>query len=170
MFYNMAQDIGLKKTIVDLILDILKAQLGTTYKAYFYGDPIAIQQSLLPAIAIDIERTEYSFGPTGFDEVTHHLIIQVIYNKKDEFMKPAREVGLSRKLQNQTMGRNATNGEFIAGSIMGLLRRNITLNNVTINQTAEIQFGVVPRPEDTLTVEAHIRIAITELTPIANRN
>ncbi len=158
-----------KLTATDTIINLLKDNLGQKYHAYFFGDPIAIPQSMLPAIAVVEDNTEYALGATQFDDITHTMTIQVMYNKKDDFGKPAGEVGVARQIQEDVQGRDAVTGEFLQTSIIGILRKNLTEGDLYIESIPKVNFGTVPRPQDVITAEAHIQITLVESQQVSSR-
>ena len=50
---------SLDKTLVDRIIELLKAQQGFSYfKKFYYGDPFNIPISVMPCVAVDLLRTQ----------------------------------------------------------------------------------------------------------------
>lgn len=167
----MSKKPGTRDTVVDTLIELFKENLGTSlFKQYFFGDPVAVPQSMLPAIAIDLNRTSYELGPSYHDEVTHEVTIQLLFNKKDDFGKPEGEVGVMRDLQNAVQARDETTGEFLPTSILGILRKNLTMGNLMIESVPSVEFGIVPRPSEVVTAEAHITVTITELQEVSGRS
>ena len=166
----MPQTTGYKKTVPDTLLALFKSKLGESiFKAYYMGDPIIIPHSLLPAMIISEPATDYDDGPTGFDEIKHNVLIQICFDKRSEFGKKDKEATLERTIDNIAQGRDETTGDYKDISIVGILRRNITLGNLSIRSINGVQKGIVDRSETLTTTEAHIKITITELQSVANR-
>ena len=164
------KSLGLATPAIDVIIQLFKDNLGSsTIKQYFFGDPIAIPKSMLPCIIVDEEDTSYELGPTSFDEITHNLLIQIVFDKSMDYGKPSNEVGVLRELQELVQGRDETTRDFKTNTILGILRKNVTINNLVLQTIPSVQFGVVPRPQDTTTQEAHIRLQVQELQHVANR-
>lgn len=136
---------------------------------YREGDPIHLPASRLPALIVTETETGYDVGPTGHDQITHTIRIKVVLNKKDEMGNPTVTSSLEAILDRYVQGRSDTTGDFLSDTIMGVLRRNISIGNLAIEQTASVKKGVVPRPDDVLTSECWIDITIVENQAIANR-
>lgn len=161
----------MKLTTSAVILDLFRNTFNRgQFKMFRIGDPITIPESQLPALIVSETATDYTFGPTGFDDVTHTLLIQVILNKKDEIGKPSDGSSLDETLDALIQGRDETSGEFMPDTILGALRRNITLGALIIQNTSKVRKGVIPRSEDLLTAEAHIDVEVIELQAVPNRN
>jgi hypothetical protein len=160
----------MKMTTPMTILNIFQdAFQDGEFKLFRVGDPIIIPESMMPALIISETQTGYDVGPTGFDEVTHTLLIQVILNKKDEIGNPDQGSSLDEKLDQLIQGRDETSGELLSNTILGVLRRNITMGNLMIQNTSKVRKGIIPRSEDLITAEAHIDIEVTELQQVSNR-
>lgn len=157
-------------SIVDTILDFLKDKYKESeFHAFFYGDPIVFGKSMLPAIVVSETTADYELGPTGFDDISHQIQIKVIFNKSDEYGKPANEAGLARKIHNIVQGRDKITGDFTSNSLMGLLRTQFTLSGLTYNHVDSVQFNTVSRPNDQITEEALITITMNILNQVPSR-
>lgn len=158
------------KGTVTSIIGLLKDNFGTGYfKAYFDGDPVLIGQSSLPAISVSKQTSAYDLGPTQFDEVTESIIIKVILNKKDDFGANPETDMSEKKLRTLCEGRD-DNGALLAESVVGTLRTKFTqVSDLTLLQQLSVDYGVVPRPDDVITAEAHITVNVTGLQQVPNR-
>ncbi|HSH31212.1 MAG TPA: hypothetical protein VK963_00930 [Candidatus Saccharimonadales bacterium] len=152
------------------VIDILKNNFGTDFfKAYFDGDPILIGKSSLPAIAVEKQASSYELGPTQFDRVTERLIIKLILNKQDDYGASDTANTTEKKLQTLVEGRD-NSGMLLQQSVIGALRTHFSaVSDLTLDQDISVEYGVVPRPEDTITAEAHITIAVQSLQQVPNR-
>jgi hypothetical protein len=158
-------DIQFQPTVIDTIIDILKAGDTSNYfKAFYYGDPIDFPTSVMPCIAVELKSTKITGGPTGMDRVNQTVIIKVIYNKYDDFnLANDTEVTGQRKLEEMAQGLDPVSSFYDNTSIVGLVRSNLTLNSYAVGQDIDINYGVVPRPNETLTAEAQITMTIESL-------
>jgi hypothetical protein len=160
----------MKKTVPQAILDLFKLKFGKKpFKLFREGDPIVIPQSMLPALIVSEPETDYDTGPTGHDNITHQILIQIVYNKKDDFGNPTEGSSLDATLDAIAQGRDETTGDFVSTSVMGVLRTNITLENLVISNVGKVRKGVIPRSEDLTTAEVHIEITVEEIQAISNR-
>ena len=161
----MAQTPNIRPFIIDTIIQTLRSVFNDSFKEYYFGDPIDIPDSLMPCLIISKESGDVSFGPTGMDENTETILIQVIFNKKDEIGNPSAEVFAHRRLMEVIEGRDATTGFYLDNSIMGVLRKNATLGNLIVNQVASPEYSTALRGEDTFVEEATIRLSVTAAIP-----
>ncbi len=159
-----------KPLLEDEIVTILKDNLGSAhYKEYYIGDPLAIPQSKLPCVVVEVERSTSEAGPTGMDQLRFFVVIKLIYNKKKSFGKKPDQVAGYRELRYLAQGVDTSNSEVSQSSVVGILRKNFTLGSLVENQTVDIQYGLTPRPQDVITEEAQIRVAIDQLTTVSGR-
>jgi len=156
--------------IIDTIINLLKTQFKDYFHAYYFGDPIMIPAEEMPCVVVYKKSGAVGFGYTGSDENTEEIIIQVVTNKKDEIGNPAKEYTAHRKLMELIEGRDATTGEYLANSIMGVIRKNTTFGNTIINQIVRPEYVIDMRDKDTFTNECSIRLEITETILVSNRS
>lgn len=156
-----------KDTVVDTVIEFLKKTLPQGYfQQYFYGDPIQIPTSLMPCVVVEKQQTDIIAENTAKDRLVYVINIKLIYNKKNDFGKTSNEVIGVRALEEFAEGRDPVTNKFNPNTIAGILRTGFTLGNLIVDQQLQIDYGVVPRPQDTLTGEAQIRCTLTELVPV----
>src|SRR5687767_4385361 len=81
---------SLEKTVVDRIIELIRAEQGFAYfKKFYYGDPYDIPKSDMPCIAVDLLKTHIEYGPTGMDLITQTVQVILIYNRLDELTSTA---------------------------------------------------------------------------------
>ena len=168
----MANETLYKQTVAEKILELIKDAFGDNFKLYRVGDPIILGQSNLPAILVTESAVEVAQDATGYDGLIHSLTIQVVYNKKDEMGRPIEGNTLDTILDNYVYGRDPATDEYSEQSILGVLRRNFTLDNMTVQQEVTVRKTLVTRPQDAeeITAEATIEIEVHELQPVNNRS
>lgn len=159
-----------KLTVAQVIVNLFKDAFGDQFKLYRVGDPITPGQSQLPAIFVTDQNIDFEQDATGYDKLTHHLLVQLVFNKKDELGQPVEGNTLDTIIDNLMFGRNASTNAYLSNSIMGVLRANLTLGGITVETIGNVRKGVVPRPEEMLTVEGHVEVTATELQPVNNRS
>lgn len=154
------------------ILQLLKDNFGGSgyFKEFYEGDPILIGQSSLPAICVHKTHGEWGLGPTQFDELTEEVTVKVILNKKDDFGGSGNSDLTERKLRVLVEGRDDTTGNLLPESVLGVLRTKLTsVANLTLDQGTTVDYGVVPRPDEVITSEAHVTITIRSLQQVPGR-
>lgn len=165
----MQNEINYKITVAEKILQLIQDAFGDAFKVYRVGDPIRPGQSELPAIYVTESNVQVVQDATGYDGLIHNLLIQVVFNKKDEMGRPVDGNTLDTILDNWIYGRDPSTNEYSTKSIMGVLRANLTMDNMTIQQEVTVKKGIVPRPEQEITAEGQIEIEVHELQPVNNR-
>lgn len=154
--------------IADKITKYLKDACDKRIKSYYFGDPLVIPVSNLPAIIVGKRQSLINQGATGLDEVDKTYSIKVVLNKKDELGKNPNEVTVQRTIADIVEGIDA-NGNFAETSIVGVLRKNFTLGNTIENQDMTIEYFLAERG-DLITEEAEIIINIKDFVSVLSRS
>lgn len=152
------------------IWELLRDGMEQHFKAFYYGDPVLIPESLMPCIIVDTAESTDELGATQFDDVSTTVIVKVIFNKKDDFDAGPEKALSKQKVEFFTEGRDKTTGEYFPFSVKGILRTAITLDSGATNFTSSVDYDVIIRPEDTITQEAHIRFNISSTIEVPNRS
>ena len=161
----MPQRTGIRKTVPQKLIELFEASLPKDYfKEYYEGDPIIPRN--FPCLIVSEPVTSEDTGATGFDEITHEILIQVVFNKKDEIGKPANEATVDNEIDYIVQGRDETTGEYLPQTIKGVLRTNFTLSGLAVENVSRLRKGVIPRSEQLMTAEGHIECTITELQQV----
>lgn len=167
-----------QKTLIDRILDYLQNEtIGLPpgyFKGFYYGDPIAIPTSMMPCVSVEKQQTDIKAGPIQSDEIDTTVAIKLMYNKRDDFGKNPSEVLGVRALEQYAEAIDPTTNEYSTITVMGIIRKYFTLsdenNNYTVlDQKVSIKYGIVPRPDDTVTQECQIIINFHQLRNVSNR-
>jgi hypothetical protein len=158
--------------VIDAITALLKSNLSPgLIKAYYEGDPGLIGKSSLPAIAIMKNRGKTMVGPTGTDEVNDEITIKIIFDKSDDYGLSDSVDTTERKLRLLMEDRDTVTGYFKPDTVIGILRTNYTLGQVTIEQASmDVMYYIEQRPENQFTSEAHLKIQTRERIYIPNRS
>ena len=166
----MANEVLYKITVSEKLVNLFKDAFGDAFRLYRVGDPITPGQSELPAIFVTETQLEILQDATGYDGLKHTIVIQLVFNKKDEMGKPVEGNTLDTIMDNYIYGRSPSTDEYSPDSIMGVLRTNFTLDNMTIQTDAIVRKEIVVRPAEQLTAEATISIEVHELQAVNNRS
>lgn len=154
--------------IVDKIIKYLKDNCDKRIKSYYFGDPLTLPVSNLPAIIVSKRTTNISQGATGLDEADKIYSVKLVFNKKDEIGKNPSEVAIQRTMADIIEGTDES-GNFTAQSIMGVLRSYFTLGNTINDQLIGIEYFLTERG-DLITEEAEIIINIKDFVNVTNRS
>jgi len=153
--------------IADEILRRLKQYGDKRIKRYFYGDPIIINVSSLPALIVENASQEITQKATGQDEITNTYNIRLVFNKKSEIGKNPEEVSSERTIAQLVAGRDES-GNYDATSIVGILRKYFTLGDLINDQQISIDYSIGERG-DIITSEADILLTIKDNINLADR-
>jgi len=154
--------------IADKITKYLKDACDKRIKSYYFGDPLIIPASNLPALIVSKRQSVVNQGATGLDEVDKIYSIKLVYNKKDELGKNPNEVAVQRTIADMVEGIDE-NGNFTETSIVGVLRKNFTLGDAIENQDMSIEYFLAERG-DLITEEAEIIINIKDFVSVLSRS
>ena len=154
--------------IVKKVKELLEDYVHPDLKRPFYdGDPVAIPASRLPTIAIEMSASGIDEGPTGHDSHLDTLTIKVIVDKRADFNKQPAEVVAQKTLRNFVKGVD-DDGNLKSNSIVGVLRKHLSLDSSVLDQLMSVDFSVVKR-EDILTEEAWISLTVETLIEMSGR-
>lgn len=164
-----------QKTIPDVIREILRDALPSgMFKSDYYGDPLAVPSTLLPAFFVNKTKTDISSNTTGTDQMRWYITVTLILNKKDEWMKAPNEQVGKRRLEELAEGIDPTTGELSAYSVIGVLRKNFSLSQNADNQTVTIDYVFNNRggnPKDPLiTEEVNLNFIVERRLTVTNRS
>lgn len=161
---------SLDKTLVDTVIELLKANQGFSYfKKFYYGDPYDISLQNMPCVVVELLRTRIEDGPTGMDNVIQTIQIKLIYPKSNDFHTTnSAEVTGVRMLESFAQGIDPSSHEYEHHTIVGILRKNFSLGSIATNQTIDIKYGIVPRRAGP-TSECHITFVVDELRTVSER-
>lgn len=154
--------------IVKEVKQLLEDYVHPDLKRPFYdGDPVVIPASRLPTISIEMSGSDIDEGPTGHDSHLDTLTIKVIVDKRPDFNKQPGEVVAQKTLRDFVKGTD-DDGNLKTNSLVGVLRKYLTLNSSVLDQLISIDFSVVKR-DDILTEEAWLSLTVEELVEMPSR-
>lgn len=159
----------MKDSIAQVVLKLLKDELNYKFKTFRTGDPGLIPPANLPAVFVSEVQTNYTDGPTLHDEIEHVLLIQLVFDKKEDFGNPDESHTLENRIERIVQGREDSTGNFLDGTLIKVLRENYTLGNLVIENINQVRRGVNPRSEELITEEAHIDVTVREIQAVTAR-
>lgn len=155
--------------VVKKVKKLLEDYAHPELKRPFYdGDPVVIPASRLPTIAIEMSDSTIDEGPTGYDGYLDTLTIKVIVDKRPDFNKQPGEVVAQKTLRDYVKGVDI-DGNLKLNSIVGVLRKHLTLNSSVLDQLIKIDFSVIKR-EEILTEEAWISLTVESIVGMSSRS
>jgi len=154
-------------TIADKLIEYLKTYGDKRIKEYYYGDPLVIPVSSMPALIIENRGVGIVQGATGLDEISPVYAIKLVMNKKDEIGKTANEMACQRTLADIIMKRDSNNN-YLETSIIGILRKYFTLGQTINDQEIAVEFFTASRG-DLITEELELIINIKDFVSMPSR-
>lgn len=149
---------------VEKLLEFLRAEFGSQFKAYYDGDPDLIPDFNLPCVSVTKNDDQTSNGPTGFQRVTEELVIKVIYDKAADWTANSDTVELTeRKIRNVIEERDPETGRYKEATLKHALLNRFTYEGLELNQTMAFQLGTLPRSDELVTQEGHLTLNVTYL-------
>ena len=148
---------------VTRVIDLLKETFKEVpFKSYFDDDPGDIAKFDLPAIIVSENSDVTSAGSMAQDDVEEQILIKVVFDKSDDYKNDANERSndTQRKLREIVGARDPLTGDYLPQTIKGAIR---TLGHLDLNEIADTmstEYGVQPRDDGLMTIEAHVTFGI----------
>lgn len=155
--------------LTDRIIEQIKDLIPGT-KEVFDGDPYAIATSQLPALMVETDGGTVRTGATGMDKKGETITIKYVMDKRTDFGSSSKANENYKHLKRIVWARDPNTKTWKEETLMYALRQNFTLDNVVVSQEVDVDFPVVPRPDDVLTIEAHVTFRATENVPVISRS
>ncbi len=144
--------------IIQKVIDLLKDDVNIALKRpFYYGDPAVIPSSMLPTLAVELTSSGVDVGPTGYDKHLDTITIKVIVDKRRDFNQSPGKVMAHSTLVDFVKG--VSNGALKTDSVVGVLRKQLSLDSSALEQLIAIDFSVLKREEIT-TEEAWISFSV----------
>jgi hypothetical protein len=161
---------SIKATPATVVRDYLKNAFGSRFRAYYLGDPIQIPEIALPCMIIEpVEETPQLLA-TGLDDVSHTLRIRILVNKKQDYQRAVNnQILWSERLQEMVSARDADTNAFLENTVLGVLRKFLTLGGRFWQSEVGVQFTQQPRPNEMVTEEAVITLRLRERIVVSGR-
>lgn len=158
------------KQPVEQVLDFLRETFGSTFNAYYNGDPDLIPNFQLPAIVAVKLSDSIGSGPTGFRRITEQIQVKVVYNKMDDWSAQNEETKLTeKKIRDIVEARDPETGAYKPGTLKHALMHRFVVDGLALNDALTFELGTVMRPEDGFTNEGHLTLTLEYLVQNANR-
>ena len=161
----------LHEDIASRILRHLKDNFSKyQFRGFYDGDPLLIPRSSLPAVVVETSQSNNLIGPTGHDKWQENIIIKLVVDKTDEMGANSDVVISYKRLKQMVFARDKTTKEFLPNSLMAILRKNFTLDDVVIQQNVTVDYGLAERGDELLTAEVHISFTAQQIVEIGQRS
>ena len=151
----------------DKIIKLIKENINSSIKIIHRGNPDNLNASMLPLVYVSGDDTEGKAGPTQMDDLTHTFTIGIILDRRSGIGGVLNENVSHRQIRELAEGKNS-NGTYRDDSVIGILRKNFTLENSAYNQIFTIRYRL-RLSKDLITEEARITARISELVSVPQR-
>jgi hypothetical protein len=155
-----------KDPIIEKIFNNIEASASGVFTTYFYGDPVLLAKSDLPALIGVKDTTEIGDESNAEDYHRMNIVLTVVIDIRQYLEEPADyNVHVAyQKLYDVIEGRNA-DYTLKSTSVLDILRKNHNLNNnanIDLRSAMNIDYGftVGKRAENALAWEANIFVPI----------
>lgn len=154
-----------KDPIIERIFNIIDAADGGAINSYYYGDPLVIPKSNLPALIGTKDTTEIDDETNAEDSHTVRIVLTLVIDIRDYVGDAIVNVEAGdQKLYDIMEGRNA-DYTLKSTSIVDILRKNASLANnldIDMNTPMTIDYGFTfgKRGERSWSYEANLTITL----------
>lgn len=150
---------------VTRVLDLMKSTFpkeSGPFKSFFDDDPGDIATFDLPALIVSENQDVTSSGSMGQDDIEEQILIKVVFNKADDYKndKDERVNATQKKIRLLVGERDPDSGQYLPRTIKGAIRDFNTSGLVDIADTMTTEYGIQPRDNGLMTLEAHVTFAI----------
>jgi hypothetical protein len=151
-----------QKDTVRLVIDLMKETFkGGPFKEWYDGDPEVIPDFNLPCLVVSLLGDTTTTETTASDQVVERVIIKVIFNKKDDWTTEVDPLNMTERKIREIIGRiEEDSGSYSMPTIKGVLRSQLSENNLVLDDEMTVELGIAPRANDVLTAEGHVIITV----------
>jgi len=109
--------------IIKKYFDVIKAATGSAFKSYYYGDPIRIPNSSLPALigARRSSRTSTASNAEDIHRIT--LVFTVVSDVRNDIQDDKTMTAGNARLYDLIEGRDESTLQLKSSSLLGILRK-----------------------------------------------
>ena len=155
-------DTPIFKSGTEILLDLVKTVYADKFNAYYEGDPGDIPIACYPCVIVEKTQGEIRAQNTAQDLNIEVIAVRFVMNKMDD-LGVEDDVDLTeRKLRQLIEGRDITTGRYAKGTFIYELRKRLTLNGLSIDQTQSISYGVIDR-STLFSSEARVDVTLSNL-------
>lgn len=149
---------------IDKLIEFLREEFGSQFKAFYNGDPDVIPDFNLPCVSVVKNNDQIGNGPTGMQRVTEVLVVKVIMNKADDWTATTDEVDLTeKKIRDMVEAVDPETGNYLPTTLKNALLTRFTVSRLALNQDMTFELDVPPRGEEMVTQEGHLTLSVTYL-------
>lgn len=151
--------------IIKKYFDLIQANAPGVFKGFYYGDPIRIPASMLPALVCARRQTQSTSFTNAEDEHNMQLVFTVVTDIRKDITDDTSFVPGLATLYDVIEGRDPTTFLLKSTSLMQILRHNVDLNAgielwTDVSTATKVDYGMTlgKRKEDSWSLEGSITI------------
>ena len=132
--------------IIKLYFDLIKKSAPDAFKAFYYGDPIRIPASFLPAVIGTRRMTQTTYGTSQEDEHSMQIVLTVVTDIRKDISDETQLVPGWNRLFDIVEGRDPTTLLLKTTSLLNMIRHGYALaNNVwtDVRTATKVDYGLV---------------------------
>lgn len=153
--------------VIQKYFDIIKAA-NPLFKGYYFGDPVRIPASMLPAIAGSRRGTQVTWGNNAEDEHYMQISFQVVTDIRKDISDETTLTPGWNTLFDLVEGRDPATMQLKPTSLLYILRHNFDIDQghqmwTDVKTPTKVDYGLVAnkRQQDGWSIEAVVTITCT---------
>jgi hypothetical protein len=163
------------KDAVTLITELLQNTLGSQITTYYEGAPQEMPaEAAFPICSVYKVSGRNTVGPTTGDDVTEEIMVVIMTNRliweggPNTIDTPMRH--LQRLVEGRDPNQPAQYGTYLPNTVLGALRKNLTLGTYTLDSDVAINYDSMPRASAPAIAECDIKVTLNEVVHVPNRS
>jgi hypothetical protein len=156
------------KDTVERVVEILKTTFESgPFKEIYDGEPERIPKFNLPCLVVTLSNDANEPAQQGEDDVTEFVTVKVIFDKSDEVDKNDVKGynSTERKIRKVIGERDPDTGRYLAKTVKGSVRQNLSAVNLVVAQRITTELGLQVRSDPKIekpfiTQEGHVTFQV----------
>lgn len=144
------------------LMKLMRKTLGNNFKSFYEGDPMYIPDTNFPACILEQLGSRVSLGATGQDKIQTEIRISLVLDKMSDVGKNDDTDMTEQQLRRYIEARDSATGDYLAGTVLRVLRTHLTLGGSAVDQRVEVRYDLQPRANQQITSEGRVTVVITE--------
>lgn len=139
--------VDLRDPIITKYIDLIKSKTNN-FKVFYYGDPVRIPTSSLPAVIISRRQTQTSTLSSTEDQHKMALVFTVVTDVRNDIQDDKTLVPGNTSLYDFMEGRDPTTYQLKPECLLNILRNNVNIDPshqiwTDIDGATKIDYGLV---------------------------
>lgn len=154
-----------KDPVITSLITVFNAEGPAQFKnRYYYGDPLQVGESALPAVFISKDTTAISAASLAETERSQKYVINVVYNLKRDFGKAFNDISAANSIYDLIEG-CIDDFTLKSTSLSAILMKHQQLDSmlwINLDEPLELDYGTTinKRGEGVFTAEGVLKLTI----------